>query len=1032
MQDNITSFAERNARKRIIERKQSENNLQLAKLVSLSERNLGISESFVSHDTIPSAPATISGVAHQQRLSAMLPALPQQQAAAAIAKQQHALDREKERERRRKEEEEHERELDKYQYVQEIPYQPNQPQPQLHPPILHHHPRHQYSMGQQIHPVVAEGGATAAALKAPSVTPIQLGANPGAVGSSEAYGIGSTTPTLAVAANPQLGLRQLNKATPSKINTINHTQVIHSKPPHDVHPSLQTSGDSPTAPTHRDRSASPVAGPAVHANVAGTRSPKTPGLRERKARRRGASLDALPFGFGRRQASNTEGDELILESEQTEQKTRLFRGRYRLRTTNNDKAPSTPRTTPRTSKASSSTMPAAPANNVSPSPVQHAVETSNEVKTSSDAVGLKNGVNTAVTETDKNSSANHEHERTAESSSSRSRSTSRTPAQEHEEREGYQVAVRREKQEYFHSTENVKSAPRRRAGTSDAVTLLSSPSKSKKGHRHSKTAPPVPVTGFNNTAATATWTGSAAGARTPTTTAIPSQSHSRQQSHEGVHFEEAILGAIDNEREQQRLKHKRLEHQAEFKRRQSNAASSTTTTTTATTVTCKQRHSMDLPFSTPGATTADPGSSNGTFIVRSGYGPGSSGDTISGSGSESVERFSSRNLTSDEDEGEFSDDGFVRRRAGARTMTEDGDHIINGATRCRQNLLQPPPPPHNAGRKERRRNRNNNIYINNDNTSNSNSNSKRDQSEFGGVRYDNKHRNTSDRPTSNLGISTNPGFGSTANKPGTGAGTGIGGPLTVTPNGKDGRRAITDDEYYDDMYEFDDREFNRNHHHHHHHHQYNDHQNFDDDYDDDGRRQKAKSDVMSTRPRGHAVHRMRVSFDDEVNGRNDDDYLRRFVVGAGGNELTLNDGVGNDEDNDTPRNRNNNAHNPNNNHHKTSGGVVPRSGTTGGGFGGLGWLRERRDADAQQDAHKVGRFKQERDQMRQRATTFGFAGRKKSVEGVSFSTTATNEKDKDRDSQSKDSLSSAFGMSKRVGMLRRHHRRHRSRGAVSS
>lgn len=1034
VQDNITSFAERNARKRIIERKQSENNLQLAKLVSLSERNLCISESFVSHDAIPSAPATISGVAHQQRLSDMLPALPQQ-AAATTARQQHALDREKERERRRKEEEEHERELDKYQYVQEIPYRPNQPQPQpyLHPPIQHHHPIHQYSTEQQIHPVVGEGGATAPAPQAPSVTPIQLGANPGAVGSSEAYATGSTTPSLAGVANSPLGSRQQNKATPSKINTSNNTQAKHPKTPHDVHSSLQISGGSPTGPAHRDRSASPVAGPAVHANLAGTRSPKTLGLRERKARRRGASLDALPFGFGRRQASNTEGDELISESEQTEQKTRLFRGRCRLRTTNNDKVPSTLTTIARTTKASSNTTPAASANNVSSSPFQHAVDTANEGKPLSDAASLKNGVNTAVTETDNSSNSNNEHERTArrtaKSSSSRSRSTSQTPVQEHKEREGYQVAVKREKQEYFDSTENVESAARRRAGTTDCVTLISSPLRNKKGHRHSKTAPPVPVTGFNNTSTTGT--GTAAAARTPTTTAILSQSHSRQQSHEGVHFEEAILGAIDKEREQQRLKHKRLENQAEFKRRQSNAASSTTTTTTTTTVTCKQRHSMDLPFSTPGATTADPGSSNGTFIIRSGYGPGSSGDTISGCGSESVERFSSRNLTSDEDEAEFSDDGFVRHRVGARTLTEDGDHTINDVTRRRQTLLQQQQQqPHNAARKERRRNRNNNIYINNENTSNSNSNSKRDQTEFGSVRSDNKHRNTSDRPTSNLGISNSPSFGCTASKPGTGAETGTGERLTINPNGKGGRRAVTDDdEYDDDMYEFDDREFSRNHHQHH---QYNDRQNYDDDYDDDGRRQKAKSDVMSIRPRGHAVHRMRVSFDDEVDGRDHDDYLGRFVVGAGGNKLTLNDGDGDDEHNGTPRNRNNNAHNLTNNHHKASGGLVPRSGTTGGGFGGLGWLRERRDADAQQDAHKVGRFKQERDQMRQRATTFGFAGRKKSVDGGSSSTMATNEKDKDKDSQSKDSLPSAFGMSKRVGMLRRHHRRHRSRGAVSS
>lgn len=88
----------------------------------------------------------------------------------------------------------------------------------------------------------------------------------------------------------------------------------------------------------------------------------------------------------------------------------------------------------------------------------------------------------------------------------------------------------------------------------------------------------------------------------------------------------------------------------------------------------------------------------------------------------SVERFSFLDLSSDHDKGEFSDDGSVRRRVGARTLTDDRDPFINGATQRLQNLLQPPPQPHNAGDKERRRTRINNIYIKNDNTTISNVN----------------------------------------------------------------------------------------------------------------------------------------------------------------------------------------------------------------------------------------------------------------------------------------------------------------------
>lgn len=61
----------------------------------------------------------------------------------------------------------------------------------------------------------------------------------------------------------------------------------------------------------------------------------------------------------------------------------------------------------------------------------------------------------------------------------------------------------------------------------------------------------------------------------------------------------------------------------------------------------------------------------------------------------------------------------------------------------------------------------------------------------GSIRYAKTHRNTSDRPRSNLGISTNPSFGSTANKPRTGAGSSIGRFLTVPPTEKDRRRAHT-------------------------------------------------------------------------------------------------------------------------------------------------------------------------------------------------------------------------------------------------
>lgn len=201
------------------------------------------------------------------------------------------------------------------------------------------------------------------------------------------------------------------------------------------------------------------------------------------------------------------------------------------------------------------------------------------------------------------------------------------------------------------------------------------------------------MTGFNKTTATVACTGSTIGARTQNTVVISSQSHCLRQIYQFVYFAEEISGAIANEMERYCLKHKRIAHHSEFKRRQSNVASFTTTNTASTIVTCKQLHRMDFPFSTSGDTSTEPGFSNGTFIVRSGT--GSSRDTIDNFGSESVERFSSRNLTSDENVGKFSNDCFVRCRFGAQNLTDDRDPTINDATRRRQNLLQPPA--HSAG-----------------------------------------------------------------------------------------------------------------------------------------------------------------------------------------------------------------------------------------------------------------------------------------------------------------------------------------------
>lgn len=62
-------------------------------------------------------------------------------------------------------------------------------------------------------------------------------------------------------------------------------------------------------------------------------------------------------------------------------------------------------------------------------------------------------------------------------------------------------------------------------------------------------------------------------------------------------------------------------------------------------------------------------------------------------------------------------------------------------------------------------------------------------------------------------------------------------------------------------------------------------------------RQNAKYDVISTQPLGQAVYGIRVSFNEEVNGRNYNDCLRMFLIGMGVNKLNWNGGDVKDEDN---------------------------------------------------------------------------------------------------------------------------------------